>query len=293
MSFLKTSRHEPETKHTLILADFQHIQQQPGWHGILVDREHFSLDLGKPSDAMAWAQGIREDADGLWTRWEFTPPGKEAWENKVLVSRSPVMTLEHLGGKRFRPVALESVAMTNTPHFDLSVIAARAADGQTQQGDNTMKRLLALLGLAEDATEDQACEAAQALIDAKTAAEQNAATATAAARDTKCEAFIAAHKDQIADADKFRAAYKKDPDTAEAAFGAFKAAPAKQPPTTRITARDGNTPVTDKKTPGLAAKRQAALGAYRAANPGASFSVAWAACRDADPETFTDQTASE
>jgi|GEM_PF-1916283 len=260
-----------------ILAAFAADTARLG-HGLLVDREHFSLDTDKPSDAMAWATDIREDADGLWTRWDFTPPGLKMWEDRVLISRSPVMQLEPIGGNRFRPVRLESVAMTNTPHFDLSTIAAaRAADNQPDgcppdgnhtQGDNTMNRLLALLGLPETATEDEAVAALQALIDAKSAADQAQADAEAArdeaqaaCRKARCDAFIAAHRDAIADEAKFRAAYEANPDATEAAFGAFKAAkPAA--PATRISARLAATPGDG------AAAAPVTLAAYRAMPPG-------------------------
>ncbi len=235
-----------------ILSAFKSEKEKTGFHGLLVDREHFSLDSDKPSDAMAWAKDIREDDDGLWTRWDFTPPGQAAWDDKVLVSRSPVMILERIAGNRFRPVALESIAMTNTPHFDLSTIAAaraaedtRAGDGtQPEQGDTAMTRLLALLGLAESATEDEAVAALQSLIDkaaqadAALAAEQEA---VAACRKLRCDAFVASNRHRIADEAKFREAYDKNPEATEAAFALFRAdAPA--PSTMRLSARDAQTP---------------------------------------------------
>jgi hypothetical protein len=232
-----------------ILASFEALKVKGGFHGLLVDREHFSMDSDKPSDAMAWATDIREDDDGLWTQWAFTPPGQQAWDDKVLISRSPVMVLEPIGSNRFRPVRLESIAMTNTPHFDLSTAAAaRAAGDQTKKGDATMEKLLALLGLPETATEDEACAKVQGLMDsatAATAAKQTAEAATKAAqascRQAKCEAFYAKHKDRITDEGKFRDAYDKNPEATEAAFGLFKAdAPA--PSATRISARDAATP---------------------------------------------------
>jgi Mu-like prophage I protein len=269
-----------------ILADFRQKQERPATPGILVDQEHFSLDPSKRSDAMAWAKDIREDADGLWTQWEFTPPGKEAWDNKILVYRSPVLKLEHIAGKRFRPVAISSIAMTNAPHFELSALAARAADGQTQQGDQTMKRLLALLGLAEDATEDEACAAVQTMIDQVTAATQAQADAQTAARAAQCDAFIAAHKGQIADVAAFRAAYCENPDTAEKLIAAYRA-PA---PDKRISARGSQTPDTSAATAADGAKRrgdqQAAIAAYRTANPGATCAQAEAVCRRMNPELF-------
>ena len=258
-----------------ILSAFKSEKEKTGFHGLLVDREHFSLDSDKPSDAMAWAKDIREDDDGLWTRWDFTPPGQAAWDDKVLVSRSPVMILERIAGNRFRPVRLESIAMTNTPHFDLSTLAAaRAADnpppgdppdGHTQ-GDAPMKKLLALLGLAETATEDEAAAALQALLDAQASAAQALADAEtardeaqAACRAARCDAFIAAHRDRIADEAKFRLAYDAAPDATEAAFGLFKAAqtpaaPAAAP-SARVSARDAQTP--DASAP-------VTLAAYRA-----------------------------
>jgi hypothetical protein len=233
-----------------MLSAFKSEKDREGFHGLLVDREHFSLDSDKPSDAMAWAKDIREDFDGLWTRWDFTPPGQTAWDDKVLVSRSPVMILERIAGHRFRPVALESIAMTNTPHFDLSTIAAaRAAEEQgtaapdaaQKQGDPTMKKLLALLGLPETATEEEAVAAAQVIIDRASAADAEMKKAQAACRKAACDAFISANKARITDEAKFREAYEKSPEATEAAFGLFKAdAPAHSP--TRISARDAQTP---------------------------------------------------
>lgn len=233
-----------------ILSAFKSEQEKTGFPGLLVDREHFSLDSDKPSDAMAWAKDIREDDDGLWTRWDFTPPGQTAWDDKVLVSRSPVMILERIAGNRFRPVALESIAMTNTPHFDLSTLAAaRAAEEQKTaadeaaqtQGDPPMKKLLALLGLPETATEDEAVAAAQVIIDRASAADAEMKKAQAACRKAACDAFISAHRDRIADEARFREAYNKNPEATEAAFGLFKAdAPAQIPP--RISARDAQSP---------------------------------------------------
>lgn len=241
-----------------ILSAFGSEKSKPSFHGLLVDREHFSLDSDKPSDAMAWAKDIREDDDGLWTRWDFTPPGQTAWDDKVLVSRSPVMILERIAGNRFRPVALESIAMTNTPHFDLSTLAAaRAAEEQETaadhaakiQGDQPMQKLLALLGLPETATEDEACAKVQGLMDsassataAKQTAEDAANAAQSACRKAQCSAFIAEHKDRITDVAKFRDAYEKNPEATEAAFGLFKADAAAPAAPSRISARDAQTP---------------------------------------------------
>lgn len=119
-----------------IIENFRAEAKKTDWPGILVDREHFSADREKTSDAMAWAKDIRQEADGsIWTRWEFTAPGKELWEGKVLINRSPLFACAK-DGKTYHPLALKSIGMTNTPHFtELSTIAAAKA----AEGTNTMK----------------------------------------------------------------------------------------------------------------------------------------------------------
>lgn len=252
---------------TRCLAAFRDAQTAANFTGLLVDREHFSLDLDKPSDAMAWATDMQGRDDGIWTRWDFTPPGREAWDNKVLVSRSPVMDLEDLGGGRFRPVRITSIAMTNTPQFtSLSTLAAaRAAEehgmpapdaGQTQ-GDQPMNKLLALLGLPETATEDEACAKVQSMIDASAAADAEMKKAQAACRKAACDAFLVKHKDSIADEGAFRAAYEANPEATEAVFGSFRVA---APKGMRIVAREAQTPGADADT--------VTLVGYRAMSPG-------------------------
>ena len=116
-----------------------------------------------------------------------------------------------------------------------------------------MKKLLALLGLPETATEDEACAKAQSLIDASSAADAEMKKAQAACRKAACDAFIAKHKDSIADEGKFRLAYEANPEATEAVFGAFRAAPT--PGQTRIDARAAQTPGASADTVTLAGYR--------------------------------------
>ena len=200
-----------------IIDDFRAKAKRPGWPGLLVDREHFSNDPEKTSDAMAWARDIRQDADGsIWTRWEFTPEGEKLWNGKVLVSRSPLfLSVPAKGGREYRPVALESIGMTNTPHFrDLSTLAAarEAAEVTTHEGEIQMEEILKALGLAEDASPEDAVAAVEALKQKASAAESAAAEAekerddaVAECRKVQADAFIAANRDRIADEAKCRA----------------------------------------------------------------------------------------
>ena len=100
-----------------VMDAFLRDADRPDWPGILVDREHFSTLADKPSDAMAWARGIRQAPDGsIWTRWDFTPEGERLWNERVLVSRSPYFIgVASDDGLEYRPARLVSIGMTNTP----------------------------------------------------------------------------------------------------------------------------------------------------------------------------------
>ena len=213
-----------------VMESFRAAAKDPEWPGILVDEEHYSLDRSKSSAAMAWARDIRQEADGsIWTRWEFTPKGRELWESKTLLNRSPAFACAR-SGKEYRPTALLSIGMTNTPHFrELSnLAAARAAEvNKDNKGEIHMKKLMAELGLAEDATEDAAVAACKALKDKASAAEKSAADALAKCRAVECDAFIEENKAKIADVAACREVYMKDPETARKLVAACKAPEAK------------------------------------------------------------------
>lgn len=240
-----------------LLAAFNEDAGKPDWPGILVDREHFSTMADKPSDAMAWARGIRLASDGsIWTRWDFTPEGERLWRERVLVNRSPCFVCEaNKDETEFRPLRLVSIGMTNTPHFtELSTRAAARSTEKTnpQKEETKMDKIAEALGLEPGATEEQILAAIAALNERATTAEASATDAEkkleeeeAQCRSLKCDAFVAKHSAKIADAAAFRAAYMKDPETAEKAVAACRAAapvqqilaPAAAQP--RANARDG------------------------------------------------------
>ena len=287
-----------------VIEDFRQQAARPDWPGVLVDREHFSADADKTSDAMAWARDIRQDSDGsIWTRWDFTPEGERLWRDRVLVSRSPLFLSSPDASRReYRPVALRSIGMTNAPHFrELSTLAAAkaAAESTTNEGAIQMDpEILSALGLAEGAGKEEVLAAIKALKDKEAAAvaqatdaEKKAEDAEAACRGLKADAFIAANKERIADAAKFREAYLKAPEATEAAFALCKAAPAAKPSETRIVAREAKTPAATVGSGEASAKiaaRSKAVNDYLAAHRNATHAEAWSACRMADPETFTD-----
>ncbi len=238
-----------------VMDAFKAAAKNPEWPGVLVDEEHYSLDSSKSSAAMAWAKDIRQEADGsIWTRWEFTPKGRELWESKTLLNRSPAFACAR-NGKEYRPVELKSIAMTNTPHFSkLSTLAAaRAAEVNNNKGEIHMKKLMAELGLAEDASEDAAVAACKALKDQASAATKAKDEALAECRKMKCDAFIEANKAKIADVAACREAYMANPENAEKLIAACKAPEAK---TQTVLAAAKKTPEVKKDGESMATCRE-------------------------------------
>ena len=238
-----------------VMDAFKAAAKNPEWPGVLVDEEHYSLDSSKSSAAMAWAKDIRQENDGsIWTRWEFTPKGRELWESKTLLNRSPAFACAR-DGKEYRPIALKSIGMTNTPHFgELSTLAAaRAAEVKNNKGEIHMKKLMVELGLAEDASEDAAVAACKALKEKASAAEKSAADALAECRKMKCDAFIEANKAKIADVAACREAYMANPESAEKLIAACKAPEAK---TQTVLAAAKKTPDVPKDGESMATCRE-------------------------------------
>ena len=236
-----------------IVESFRAAAKRPDFPGVLVDREHDSLDPKKPSDAMAWAKDIRQEEDGsIWTKWEFTPKGKELWETKTLINRSPAFYSDKVNDKEYHPCELVSIGMTNTPHFtELSnLAAARAAEVKNNEGEIHMKKLMVELGLDENATEDAAIAACKAL-------KKERDDALAACRKTECEAFLEANKEKIADVAACREVYMANPDAAKKMLGACKAVETK---TQTVLGAAKKTPTVEtKKELGTCREQMAAL----------------------------------
>lgn len=236
-----------------IVDQFREESKREGWPGVLVDREHFSCDVEKPSDAMAWAVDVRIAEDGaIWTKWEFTPKGRELFETKTLINRSPVLRLEKTGDKLFKPYQLDSIGMTNTPHFKTlsPTAAAKAAANNNHEGESTTMdpEIIAALGLAEGATKEEVLAAIKAMKDNQAAAEAKATEAEkqkdeaeAKCRGFEADEFIAKNSAKIGDAAAFREVFMANPELAKKTVAACKEAQTSAP-ATRIVAKSASTP---------------------------------------------------
>lgn len=127
-----------------------------------IDYEHQTLraaDNGRPAPASGWVKEFEVRDDGLWGRVEWTVAAAAAIKAGEYRYLSPVIGLDKDGNV----VLVKMAALTNTPAADLAEVEALAARFPLQTKENPMEKILKALGLAADATEDEALTAIAAL----------------------------------------------------------------------------------------------------------------------------------
>jgi hypothetical protein len=180
--------------------------------GLLVDKEHFSYDTDKETEAQAWVMDMERRADGLWVKMRFSDVGRQRVTGGSFRFLSPTVLhrqsqlietrREPDGNKNtvMRPLRVDSFALTNKHRLKLlKPISSRepgdsAAAGTSQpipraEGNKESRMdykamLLAFLSLQPDATDEQV----QKALDARKAAETTAQTKADA---MKCRATTA------------------------------------------------------------------------------------------------------
>ncbi len=186
---------------------------------VLVDFEH-KAELGGDTEAAAWVQALRIDPEqGLMATFRFTDVGAEAVANRRLRFLSPVWSLDADG----RPERLISVGLTNKPNLPVAPILNREDAGTppVEEKDTRMKeQLIAALGLAPEATDDDVVAAVAAL-------KQRCDEQEAAALNAEAEQVAEDNKDRIANKAAFKAFYVKNRAAAKDMLACL--APAAQP----------------------------------------------------------------
>lgn len=142
---------------------------------LAIDYEHLTFELTE-APAAGWIKElIDKGADGLWARVEWTQRAAERVRQKEYRYFSPAFLAVKQTDGKMHPDRLLPGALTNHPAIDgmvplaASVNAGSNAAPRLRRGGNEnkkeveMKKLLKLLGLAEDATEDQAAAELTAL----------------------------------------------------------------------------------------------------------------------------------
>lgn len=164
----------PDGAHTVTVDDVERMVENFDRKDVdlLFDVDHESL-FGN-TRAAAWGMELEARDDGLYARFpDFTPYGEELVSGREYRYLSPVYAMD-VTNKQGEQVGatIFSVAITNTPYFDAGEIDAIGnADDPTSGTDasdesdspSTMDRdeLIALLGLDDDATDDEIRQAAE------------------------------------------------------------------------------------------------------------------------------------
>lgn len=123
---------------------------------LVIDYEHQTL-TGEEAPAAGWIKElVNKGQDGLWAKVEWTPRGEEYIRNKEYRYLSPVVLVRK---NDKRAIILHSAALTNTPAIDgmhpiVNSLGANAPESEVIATMDLLKKLAALFGLPETATED-------------------------------------------------------------------------------------------------------------------------------------------
>ena len=113
-----------------IVQKFTEEATKPNFPGVLVDWDHASLDLDKPTEAAGWIVAVQQRPDGLWGQVRWSDRGAEAVSGGRYRFMSPVWRQEDcldLGDKKVRPLRLFNCALTNDPNIKGMVPLANSA----------------------------------------------------------------------------------------------------------------------------------------------------------------------
>jgi phage I-like protein len=126
-----------------------------------IDENH-ATDLAAPkggqAPALGWMKNLCTDTKGaIWAEVEWTDRGKEALSKKEYRFLSPVFTSSATGEIN----AILRAALTNNPN--LALPALNSTQPVNPAEENSMQNILAALGLAETATEQEAIALIQAM----------------------------------------------------------------------------------------------------------------------------------
>ena len=141
---------------------------------LVVDYEHQTL-TGEQAPAAGWVKELFLDDGQIKARVEWTDRAKAYLSNREYRYLSPVITVRKADNKA---MGLHSIALTNTPaieHMEAIVNSLNFEGGQNTM--DFMKELAKLLGLGEDATEEQVKEALKVCLEENKSRKESAAEA--------------------------------------------------------------------------------------------------------------------
>ena len=254
---------------------------------ILMDFEHQSEveKIDSNTTAAAWISNLSiDDERGLVGDVKFTDQGAEAVSNRRLRFLSCTWYTDKAG----RPMKMTTVALTNKPNIPVAPILNKepvpgVKNVEEKKGSEMdIEKLKQALGLPAEATEEQILAAIKEGQDAKAKAAELQANAEKAALEAEAEDF-AEKNSKKCNKDVLKAQYIANKDVAKALVEGI---PETTAPTAQKMLNKGGAakPVTDQHE--VEKQRNKAIGEYRAAHPGCTFTTAWGACRKENPELF-------
>lgn len=166
--------------------------------GLPVDRDHLSLDAANPTEAVGWVRELATCNGNLAARIEWTPLGLPLIQGRIYKHFSTVYPADaaQIAAGLYTPTHLIGLALTNQPNNKQGQppISNRGCADHPQNNTHMNPNILAKLGLAEGATEEEIEQAVDEL-QAELAAAKGAAEDAAAA---EADSIIAA-EEQAAD----------------------------------------------------------------------------------------------
>lgn len=133
---------------------------------IVVDYEHQTLE-NVQAPAGGWIKDLFIQDGAIAAKVEWTPKAQEYLKNKEYRYLSPVVLVRKNDSKA---IVLHSVALTNTPAIDGMYPIVNSLNVEIEGGISNMeflKKLAVLLGLDENATEEQIIQAIKKMLDEK------------------------------------------------------------------------------------------------------------------------------
>lgn len=127
-------------------------------HPLPVDVNHaeeLKAPAGETVPAYAWIEKLEAREDGIYGQLTFNERGAAAVRNREYRFLSPVFSFD----KRTREIArLHSASLVNSPNFALALNRRQDPnpDDEQESSMNLLQKLIDKLGLADDATEEQA-----------------------------------------------------------------------------------------------------------------------------------------
>lgn len=236
----------------LMVAAFENARASAGnFPGLLIDFDHFSLDVAKHSEAAGWITDLKfmpnASGSGLFAQIRWTDTGEAAVKGGRYRFLSPVWAksdCEDLGNDRLRPVRLLNAAVTNDPNLKgILPLSNRKSDEPfdfSPLGNNTNKEtrmqpvidaLLNKLNLPADTAQDAIITAIEnmaapddvaALTNRAETAEQSLANMQAAQLESDADAFLEDNAALIGNRDEVRAQFIENRTLTEAVFKNLK-----------------------------------------------------------------------